>query len=109
MKRGSGHQSEGVGSGDERSTNNANKRSRRRRRGTHQMIDNNVTIIQNSVQRAYAADASLSSSATMQRISTGSIHSIDTLGENVNLPDYVREHNSTLTFPEKVRIKFIIV
>lgn len=30
-------------------------------------------------------------------------HNIATLGEDINLLDYVREHNTTLTFPEKVR------
>jgi hypothetical protein len=29
-------------------------------------------------------------------------HSIGTLDASVNLPEYVREHNTTLTFPEKV-------
>jgi hypothetical protein len=31
-------------------------------------------------------------------------HSIEALGIDVNLPDYVKVHNSTLTFPEKVRV-----
>lgn len=34
---------------------------------------------------------------------TTSIHSLENIGENVYLPTYVIEHNSTLTFPEKVR------
>jgi len=34
--------------------------------------------------------------------SVGCYHSIGTLDESVDLPAYVREHNATLTFPEKV-------
>ena len=34
--------------------------------------------------------------------SASGFHSIDLLDESVNLPDHVRDNNTTLTFPEKV-------
>jgi hypothetical protein len=106
MKRGSGHRQDGTGCGDDEGTNIGNVRSQRRRRRQQQMVNSDASIIQNNTQSTHAADISKSSPVVVQGTTTRSIHSIDTLGENVNLPDYVREHNSTLTFPEKVRLLY---
>jgi hypothetical protein len=36
-------------------------------------------------------------------LNTVGFHQVGSLGENIDLPEYVREHNNTLSFPEKVR------
>ena len=79
-----------------------NNRVRRRRRPTE-----DDDAVRTNLRRRNSSDHALSASGKGQG-PTASIHSIEHIGENVYLPDYVREHNSTLTFPEKVRC-FIVV
>jgi hypothetical protein len=45
---------------------------------------------------------SRSDASESERTPGAGCHNIATLGDDVNLLDYVREHNTTLTFPEKV-------
>jgi hypothetical protein len=45
---------------------------------------------------------SRSDASESERTPGAGYHNIATLGDDVNLLDYVREHNTTLTFPEKV-------
>lgn len=84
----------GIAKQDDDSNNNGKKPLRRQR---SQMADEDETHIIGTI---VPGGSSRPAVAALQ--DTGGIHSIETLGENVHLPDYVREHNSTLTFPEKV-------
>lgn len=48
------------------------------------------------------ASSSRSELSDSDKLPATGYHSIELLDESVNLPEYVREHNTTLTFPEKV-------
>lgn len=56
-----------------------------------------------SADRGEETTGSRSDVNEIETAAAAAYHSIGTLDDSVNLPEYVREHNTTLTFPEKVR------
>lgn len=96
MKRRTGKRDPNHDSEDDGSVSDDSKRLRRRRR---QMYSDNE--VNGNLPKISVNDLVLTAPTNGQGPTTSS-HSIENIGENVNLPDYVREHNSTLTFPEKV-------
>ena len=97
-KRDPNHESD-----DDGSISDDSKRLRRRRR---QMGNGDAVNVK--LSELNATDVSVTTTGKSQGAPNSS-HSIANIGENVYLPDYVREHNSTLTFPEKVRSVAAIV
>jgi hypothetical protein len=101
MKRRTGKRDPNHESEDDCSVSDDSRRLRRRRR---QIGDDSA--VNNNLPRMNVTDLVINAPTKGQGPTT-STHSIENLGENINLPDYVREHNSTLTFPEKVRLSLL--
>lgn len=98
MKRRIGKRDPNHESDDDASASDSSMLRRRRRRHT----ENNDAINTNT-PREHPCITDLALTAPQKApATTNTIHDIDKIGEHVFLPDYVREHNSTLTFPEKV-------
>lgn len=97
MKRMNGKRNANHETENDDSVSDDSKRLRRRQRqmGNDDAVNSYLTRI-NTTDLAPTAPGKVPGTTT-------STHSIASIGENVYLPDYVREHNSTLTFPEKVR------
>ena len=96
MKRMNGKRNANHETENDDSVSDDSKRLRRRQR---QM--GNDDAVNSYLTRINTTDLALTAPGKAQGTTT-STHSIASIGENVYLPDYVREHNSTLTFPEKV-------
>lgn len=98
MKRMNGKRNANHETENDDSVSDDSKRLRRRRQ--RQMGNDNAA--NSYLTRINTTDLALTAPGKVQGTTT-STHSIASIGENVYLPDYVREHNTTLTFPEKVR------
>ncbi len=87
--------------GDDDGSATGSDSSMRRRRRRRQMENNDEF---NAITpREYPCITDLALTAPHKvPATTNTTHDIDKIEEHVFLPDYVREHNSTLTFPEKV-------
>jgi hypothetical protein len=93
-------------SDDNGSTSDDNKRLQRRRPQL-ELTGNHDDAVNVDASRLDGSEHEVTAPGNGQGLAI-SIHSLDSIGENVYLPDYVRQHNSTLTFPEKV-CAFVVI
>jgi hypothetical protein len=87
---------------DDANTRN-DKRSRRRLQSLEESTSNSEpAVTASTIDDLQSDDAKNESYASLLTRHQDSQHSIENLDENDRLPEYVKVHTNTLTFPEKV-------
>lgn len=83
------------------------KKSRRRLQSLEDSASNSEPVINSStIDEFQSDDAKNESYASLLTRHQDNQHAIEDLDENVILPEYVKVHTNTLTFPEKVSFTF---
>lgn len=93
---------------DVASTSRSEKKSRRRVQSLEDGQSNDEPAISTStIDELQSDDTKNEPYASLLTRNQDSQHSIENLDETVRLPEYVKVHTNTLTFPEKVSFPFL--
>jgi hypothetical protein len=87
--------------------NNRLQRRRRRQQQTPPATTGNDDAVYNNVPGRDGSEQDVTAAVNGPG-PTITVHVLENIGENIYLPDYVRQHNSTLTFPEKVCLMLLL-